>query len=75
MKGRAHAAEIVKQALHVCNHPPNPADEWRIKAALSHAGMQVFRQLACEQVAEGDHGDRIVLSGSGNPFRSQAHAE
>lgn len=51
----------------------NPTADWRIKAGLSQAGMQVFRQMACKQVEAGDHDSPLVLAGGGNTFLYQAY--
>ncbi|MDZ7261252.1 MAG: T9SS type A sorting domain-containing protein [candidate division KSB1 bacterium] len=51
----------------------NPTADWRIKAGLSSSGMQLFRQMACKQVENGDHDSTLVLSGSGNTFLYQAY--
>jgi len=51
----------------------NPDADWRIKAGLSESGMQIFRQMACKQVEQGDHDVAIVLTGSGNTFLYQAY--
>lgn len=51
----------------------NPTADWRIKAGLSQEGMQVFRQMASQQVDAGAHESPIVLSGGGNTFLYQAY--
>jgi hypothetical protein len=35
--------------------------------------MQLFRQMACKQVEDGDHTTALVLSGGGNTFLYQAY--
>lgn len=58
----------------VCvNFWANPAEDWRIKAGLSAENMQVFRQMACQQVEAGAHEIPIILSGGGNTFLYQAY--
>jgi hypothetical protein len=52
--------------------PATNAD-WRIKAGLSLAGMQLFRSMACKQVQDGDHDSKLTLSGTGNTFLYQAY--
>ncbi len=53
----------------------NPATsaDWRIKAGLSPEAMQLFRQMACKQVEDGDHDTKLVLTGSGNIGLYQAY--
>jgi predicted secreted protein len=51
----------------------NPDFDWRIKAGLSSDGTQLFRQMACKQVEQGDHDVALVLTGSGNTFLYQAY--
>lgn len=51
----------------------NPAEDWRIKAGLAEQSMQVFRQMACQQVEAGVHENPIVRSGSGYTFLYQAY--
>jgi hypothetical protein len=51
----------------------NPTADWRIKAGLSSDKMQIFRQMACNQVEAGDHDAALVLTGSGNTFLYQAY--
>jgi hypothetical protein len=51
----------------------NPTADWRIKAGLFEESMQVFRQMASQQVEAGAHGTPIVLNGSGNTFLYQAY--
>ncbi len=51
----------------------NPDFDWRIKAGLSADRMQLFRQMACKQVEQGDHDVALVLTGSGNTFLYQAY--
>ena len=52
---------------------PTATADWRIKAGLSASGMQLFRQMACKEVEDGDHNSKLVLSGSGNIFLYQAY--
>jgi hypothetical protein len=51
----------------------NPAEDWRIKAGLSEQSMQVFRQMASQQVEAGAHGAPMILNGNGNTFLYQAY--
>lgn len=51
----------------------NPEFDWRIKAGLSEENMQLFRQMACKQVEEGDHNSEIIISDAGNTFLYQAY--
>jgi hypothetical protein len=51
----------------------NPDYDWRIKASLSEENMQLFRQMACKHVEEGDHNSAITISGDGNTFLYQAY--
>lgn len=51
----------------------NPNKDWRIKAGLSDSEMQVFRQMACKQVENGDHDITLVLTGSENTYLYQAY--
>jgi len=52
---------------------PSAGNDWRIKAGLSASTMQLFRQMACKQVEDGDHTTALVLTGSGNTFLYQAY--
>ena len=51
----------------------NPSYDWRIKAGLSVNSMQIFRQMACKQVEDGDHYYSLILTGSGNTYLYQAY--
>jgi hypothetical protein len=51
----------------------NPTADWRVKAGLSEDNMQVFRQMASQQVDAGTHETSLVLTGSGNTFLYQAY--
>lgn len=51
----------------------NPTADWRIQAGFSASAMQLFRQMACQQVEDGDHDITLVLTGSGNTFLYQAY--
>jgi hypothetical protein len=51
----------------------NPDEDWRIEAGLSSDSMQIFRQMACKQVRDGDHNTSLVLTGGGNTFLYQAY--
>ncbi len=53
----------------------NPTYDWRIKAGLSEGGMQIYRQMACQQVVDGDHDSTLVLTGRrrSNLFLYQAY--
>lgn len=51
----------------------NPNDDWRIEAGLNPDNMQIFRQMACKQVMNGDHNTELVLTGEGNTFLYQAY--
>jgi hypothetical protein len=52
---------------------PVASADWRIKAGLSPDRMQLFRQMACKQVEDGDHDSKLVLTGSGNVSLYQAY--
>jgi hypothetical protein len=52
---------------------PSTGNDWRIKPGLSASNMQLFRQMACKQVEDGDHTTALVLSGGGNTFLYQAY--
>ncbi|HTY38592.1 MAG TPA: T9SS type A sorting domain-containing protein [Bacteroidota bacterium] len=52
---------------------PIATADWRVKAGLSLDGMQLFRQMACKEVDDGDHDSKLVLTGSGNIFLYQAY--
>jgi len=51
----------------------NPTADWRIKAGLSSAGVQFFRQMACKEVDSAAHDAPLVLAGGGNTFLYQAY--
>jgi hypothetical protein len=51
----------------------NPNEDWRIKAGLTEGGMQIFRQMACRQVENGDHDASLVLTGDGGTYIYQAY--
>jgi hypothetical protein len=51
----------------------NPDADWRIEAGFSTDSMQIFRQMACKQVADSDHVTSLVLTSSGNTFLYQAY--
>jgi hypothetical protein len=51
----------------------NPEEDWRVKAGLVPDSMQIFRQMACKQVMDGDHDTPLVLTGGGNTFLYQAY--
>jgi hypothetical protein len=51
----------------------NPEYDWRIKAGFSINKMQLFRQMACQQVKSGSHDVALVLTGGGNTFLYQAY--
>ena len=51
----------------------NPAADWRIKAGLTTNAMQVFRQMACQQVEPGRHASALVLTNSGTNFLYQVY--
>jgi hypothetical protein len=51
----------------------NPDYDWRIKAGLSVNTLQIFRQMACKQVENGEHNTPLILSGNGNTYLYQAY--
>jgi hypothetical protein len=51
----------------------NPDEDWRIKSGFSADRMQLFRQMACKQVEDGDHDTALVLTGDGNTYLYQAY--
>ncbi len=51
----------------------NPSYDWRIKAGLNEENMRLFRQMACQQVEDGDHTTTLVRTGDGNVFLYQAY--
>ena len=50
-----------------------PTADWRIKAGFNLNPMQIFRQMTCKQVANGDQSTSIILSGDQNTFLYQAY--
>ncbi|MGD0339140.1 MAG: choice-of-anchor D domain-containing protein [Bacteroidota bacterium] len=52
---------------------PTKSTDWRIKAGLDTSHMQIFRQMACKEVENGDHESTLDLSGSDNTFLYQAY--
>jgi hypothetical protein len=51
----------------------SPGVDWRIMAGLSTNGMQIFRQMACQEVDPGDHDTTLVLTNGSNAFLYQAY--
>lgn len=47
--------------------------DWRVEAGLSESTMQVYRQMACKSVMDGDHNTSLILTGTGNTYLYQAY--
>jgi len=47
--------------------------DWRIKAGLTENSMQLFRQMACEQVDSTDYYTPIITTGGNNTFLYRAY--
>jgi hypothetical protein len=51
----------------------DPTSDWRIRAGLSPASMQILRSMACKEVELGDHSPAITISNTGALFLYQAY--
>jgi len=52
---------------------PQPGADWRIVAGISTNQMQVYRQMACKIVQNGDHNSTLVLTNANTNYLYQAY--